>query len=61
VKLRFGRQSWAENWSALGRFGVLRGGSGSQEVCFLIGYKNFGVPGAVDSEISRTTAKAIRL
>jgi hypothetical protein len=37
--------------------GVLWGGSGGQEVCFLMGYKHFEVPGAVDNAISRKMNK----
>jgi hypothetical protein len=60
VNLCFGRRSWVENESELGRFKVLRGGSGGQEVCFLMGSKNFEVPGAADIEISRKVDKVIR-
>jgi hypothetical protein len=49
-----------EKESELGRFGVLWGGSGGPEVCFLMGHKNFEVPEAVDSEFSRKIAKVIR-
>jgi hypothetical protein len=35
-----------------GRSGVLRDDSGGQEVCFLMGDKNFEGPWAVDIEIS---------
>jgi hypothetical protein len=60
LQLRFGRRSWVEHGSDLGRFGVLWGGPGGQEVCFLMVNTNFEVPGAVDNEISRTIAKVVR-
>jgi hypothetical protein len=60
VKLQFGRRSWVENGSELGRCGVLWGGSRGQEVCLLIGYKNFEVPEAVDNDISRKITEVIR-
>jgi hypothetical protein len=60
MKLWFGRRSWVENGSELGRVGVLWGGSGDQEVCFLMGYKNFDVPETVDNDFSKEIAKVIR-
>jgi hypothetical protein len=57
MKLRFGRRSWGENKSKLGRCGVLRDGSGRQEVCVLMGYKHFEVARAVDNECSRKIPK----
>jgi hypothetical protein len=44
-----------------GRSGILWDHSGGQEVCFLMGYKDFEVPRAVDSEMSRKIAKDVRL
>jgi hypothetical protein len=44
-----------------GRSGVLWEHSGGQEVCFLMGYKNFDVPGAVEIELSRKITQVMRL
>ena len=44
-----------------GLSGVLWDHSGGQEVCFLIGYKNFEVPERVDSQNSRNIAKVRKL
>ena len=43
-----------------GRSGVLWDHSGGQEVCFLMGYKNFEVPKAVDTETCWKIAIVIR-
>jgi hypothetical protein len=47
-------------WVGIGSIWGFVGGSGGQEVYFLMGYKNFEVPGAVDSEMSRNISKVIR-
>jgi hypothetical protein len=40
-----------------GSIGVLQDGSGGQQVCFLMGYKNFRVPESLDSDMSRKISK----